>query len=117
MSMYTLAGKIILKADIQGIIIDAAQVQVNATRFGRAPITRSPTQVEEWFKELTQYWLPLAESCSRQDSWPMNDTACGRYGGCQFRGVCGKSPEVREQWLKASFSKRVWDPLRVRGDI
>jgi hypothetical protein len=42
---------------------------------------------------------------------------CQQYGGCPFRGICSKPPSVRESWLKADFTRRMWDPLRVRGDI
>lgn len=42
---------------------------------------------------------------------------CGNYGGCAFRGICSKSPNVREKWLQGAFVKRTWDPLQSRGDI
>jgi hypothetical protein len=116
-SMYTLAGKVIYKTEIQGIIIDAAQVQVGGTRFARAPISRTQSQIDEWYGELMDHWIPLALESAYKQQWPMNDTACGRYGGCQFRGICGKAPEVRDQWLRASFKDRSWDPLRTRGDV
>lgn len=117
MSLYSFAGKIIYNTQLQGIIIDAAQIMVGFTRFRRGFTQRTPGQIEEWYRETTDYWLPLAESCARRQYWPMNDTACGRYGGCQFRGICGKDPKTRDEWLEASFKTRVWDPLKVRGDI
>ena len=45
----------------------------------------------------------FAESYAEADYWPMNDTACGMYGGCRFRGVCSKSPQVRERFLDLAF--------------
>ena len=42
---------------------------------------------------------------------------CHVYGGCAFRSVCGKTPEVREQWLRAGFERQIWNPLVARGDI
>lgn len=42
---------------------------------------------------------------------------CGMYGGCPFRKICGLPASVRQDWLKADFSRRIWDPLQVRGDI
>ena len=46
MSMYSLAGKVVYKTEIQGMIVDAAQVQVNGTRFRRgfAPRTDFPNR-------------------------------------------------------------------------
>jgi hypothetical protein len=117
MSMYSLAGKVVYKTEIQGMIVDAAQVQVGGTRFRRGFAPRTESQIDEWYRELIRYWIPLAERCVATATWPQNDTACGRYGGCQFRSICGKSPEVREQWLKSTFKPKVWDPLRVRGDV
>ena len=62
--------------------------------------------------------LNIAEACADANYWPMNDTACDKFGGCKFRGTCSKSPAVRDQFLAADFlqlpeSDR-WNPLRSR---
>ena len=45
----------------------------------------------------------------------MNDTACDKYGGCKFRDICSKSPNVREKFIKADFKEQpIWNPLRTR---
>ena len=45
----------------------------------------------------------------------MNPSSCGNYGGCEFRHICSKSPQVREMFLKGDFSKgAVWNPLERR---
>jgi hypothetical protein len=45
----------------------------------------------------------------------MNDTACDKYGGCEFREVCSKSPSVRDKFLKADFKQEEpWNPLIPR---
>ena len=50
--------------------------------------------------------------------WPMNDTACDKFGGCRFRGICSKSPSVRERFLSTDYVKLPkedrWNPLRSR---
>lgn len=115
-SLYTSAGKVVYGLPIQGVIVDAAQVAVTFSRFMRGPSTRTPEQVDEWYNEL-QFWFRLAEFYAQQNYWPMNDKACGNYGGCAFREICSKSPSVRGKWLQASYKRRVWDPLQVRGDI
>ena len=48
----------------------------------------------------------------------MNDTACDKFGGCKFRSICSKSPQVREQFLRSDFvkleEKDQWNPLKSR---
>jgi hypothetical protein len=113
MSLYTLAGQVVCGERTNGIIIDAAQVAVGFTRFARGLVQRTEAQLEEWLQGL-RVLLRQAESYARANFWPQNDKACFR---CPFRQVCGRTPHVREQWLKADFERRVWDPLQVRGDI
>lgn len=116
MSGYTFGGKIIYHIPIQGVIVDAAQIMPAYSRFRRGFALRTDSQLDEWYRGMG-YFLEQAESMANANFWPMNETACGRYGGCQFRGICGRSPEVREQWLGAGYRKRIWDPLKVRGDV
>lgn len=124
MTLYSTAGKIVLQAPIKGVIIDAAQMMldVNKTnipgaKFGRAITYRTDDQLSEWQQDL-RYWLTLAEAYAAEGYWPMNDTACDKFGGCRFREICGKSPQVRKQFLKAHFTKLppedIWNPLRPR---
>lgn len=114
-SCYSFAGKVVYQLPLQGVMIDAVQVQVGGSRFRRGPIQRTEDQVNEWYEELG-YWLTLAEYHARKDSWPMNETACGMYGGCPFRPICGKDRRTRDAFLKV-YRDRVWDPLQVRGEM
>jgi len=114
MSLYTLAGQIILNSPVKGVIIDAIQVAVGFSRCTRGFTYRTPDQLEEWM-ETTKHWLREAERCAEADSWPMKDTSCNMYGGCEFREVCSKSPQVRSKWLEAKFKKEEpWNPLKPR---
>lgn len=124
MSLYSNAARIILKAPIKGVIIDAAQVMLDVdktnipgARFVRSFTYRTDAQLNEWMQDL-RYWFTLAEAYAAQGYWPMNDTACDKYGGCRFREICSKSPQVREQFLKAHFTKLPpedrWNPLKPR---
>lgn len=116
MSGYSYAGRVVWNTPVKGMIIDAAQVLVSGTRFKRGFAPRDEAQLNEWAGDLG-FWLAQAQQCAVNGYWPMNDKSCGNYGGCDFRGICGRSPSVREQWLRGMFHKRVWDPLQVRGDI
>lgn len=118
MTLYTLAGKIMLNSPIKGVIIDAAQVLLEKPNsFQRGFTYRTDDQLDEWLVDL-RHWLHSAETYATNGYWPQNDTACDKYGGCKFREVCSRSPQVREQYLKSSFDKlepeERWNPLRAR---
>jgi hypothetical protein len=118
MSLYTLAGKVVLGSPVKGVIIDAAQIKVREPNvFIRGFTYRTPDQIEEWLEDL-RITLQVAESYATAGYFPMNDTACDKFGGCQFRGICSKSPQVRETFLKSDFVKlpedERWNPLKVR---
>lgn len=116
MTLYTLGARVAFGLKVDGIIIDGAQIAVDYTSFMRQPISRSDSQIDEWYKELG-YWLHEAETFAKYDHWPQNEMSCGNYGGCRFRGICSLSPSSRTKWLEADYTKRVWDPLKTRGDI
>jgi len=118
MSMYVVAGQITIHSPIRGVIIDAIKVdEGGAPEFGRGFTYRNPDQLEEWFGDLNDL-IERAERYAEANYWPMNDTACGMYGGCQFRSVCSKSPSVRQAYLEADFVQRPederWNPLTPR---
>lgn len=117
MTLYTLASQIVIDSPVKGVIISAAQLMVDSTRFVRGFTYRTPDQLQEWTVDL-HHWLDLAESYATAGYWPQNDTACDKFGGCRFRDVCSKSPQVREQFLKSQFTKLPeelkWNPLRPR---
>lgn len=117
MTLYSLAGKVLLNTAVKGVTINAIQIMIGGTRVVRGMTYRTPDQLDEWLVDL-QFWLRLAESYAAANYWPMNDTACDKFGGCQFRGVCSKSPQVREKFLKTDFKKfpeeERWNPLKPR---
>jgi len=116
MSLYTFAGQVVYETPIKGIIVDAAQVGVTFSRFQRGIVPRSPGQISEWYND-TKTWIRTAESFAKEQYWPQNDKFCSMYGGCAFREVCSKSPEMRNEWLPRLMKTRTWDPLKTRGDI
>jgi hypothetical protein len=114
MTLYTIASQIILHTPIKGVIIDAAQVAQTFTRFARGFTFRTKPQMDEWMTDL-RYWLILAKSYAEAGYWPRNDMACDKYGGCRFREICGKDPQVRQTFLRADFEKgEKWNPLKPR---
>lgn len=113
MSLYSMAARVIYNTPVRGVIIDAAQIAVGFSRFTRGFTFRTESQIEEWLGE-TKAWLQLAEGFAVAGHWPMNDKSCHQYGGCVFRKVCSKSPEVRHKFLETDFEKRPWNPLEPR---
>lgn len=105
MTLYSLAGKVMLNSPVKGVIIDAAQVLLEKPHaFARGFAYRSEDQLTEWLQDL-RYFLREAEDFATAGYWPQNDTACNKYGGCQFKEVCSASPHVREAYLAARFDK------------
>jgi hypothetical protein len=117
MTLYSFASKVVLDAPVRGVIIDCAQIAVGFSRFVRGFTYRTPEQIEEWVGDL-RYWFALQEQFAIADNWPMNDQACGMYGGCRFREVCSKQKSVRPNFLAASFKQlpkeERWNPLKPR---
>lgn len=118
MTLYALAGKMVIHAPLAGVIIDAAQILLEKPNaFKRGMTYRTKEQLDEWLADL-EYWLRQAEAYATAGHWPMNDTACDKFGGCRFREVCSKSPQVRKIYLKSNFDQlpmeERWNPLKER---
>jgi hypothetical protein len=113
MSLYTLSSRIVLPRSASGVIIDACQLLATGARFQRSFVNRTNGQVDEWMDDI-QTWIKIAEGYAKAQHWPMNDTACDKYGGCKFREVCNKDPKVRKHILSSGFEKRIWNPLEAR---
>jgi hypothetical protein len=113
MSLYTIAADVVWHSPVHGVMIDAAQIQQHATKFGRGFTFRTREQNNEWLHNVQQHIHHNWEQTLKND-WPMNDSACDKFGGCPFRKVCSKSPQVREDYLKVGYEKSVWDPTEVR---
>lgn len=117
MSMYTFLGRAALKVPVSGVIIDAAQIAVGFTRFERGMTFRTTTQLDEWY-DYTMHTIERARKATREQYFPMNRTACGNYGGCEFRKICSKSPEHRESFLRGDYERAErWTPSNVDKGI
>ena len=118
MTLYTIAGQVVLNAPVKGVIVRAAQILLDKEhRFVSGFTLRTPDQLDEWMNDLHLH-LELAEEYATRGYWPMNDTSCDKFGGCKFRGVCSKSPSVRHIYLNSDFEQlpleERWNPLRSR---
>lgn len=116
MTLYTIAGKVILDAPVRGVLVKAAQIGVNFTRFVTQQIPRPAPVLAEWLTD-TKLTIELARQYAEAQYWPMNDTSCSRFGGCPYQKVCNLSPSHRQAWLEQDFEHREWNPLKARGDV
>lgn len=114
MSGYTFAGKIIYGMPVKGVIIDGAQIAMGFSRFERGFTHRTEDQLAEWLDDAN-YYINEARIAFRVGYFPMNRSSCGNYGGCEFKGVCSRSPDVRKNFLAADFTQgEQWNPLVER---
>ncbi len=111
MSLYSVASKVVYKTPVLGVMIDAAQIAGGFTRFSRGFTYRTEEQCEEWLRDAEYH---IEQTWAADPSWPMRDTACQKYGGCQFLNVCSKDPRVREEYLKSDFEINHHNPLALR---
>ena len=113
MSIYTLAARVQFSTPVAGVIIDAAQIAVGFTRFQRGFTYRTEAQLEEWLADF-RFWTAQAEGFAETGYWPMNDKSCNQFGGCTFRRICSKNPEMRQTFLESDFERKPWNPLQSR---
>lgn len=119
MSLYSFAGRVVLGMPIRGVMVNAVQYLLTEpfNKFVRGFTFRNNDQLEEWLVDLS-HWLQIAEWYATNGHWPMNDTACDKFGGCRFREICSKAANVRHIWLNSNFTKlpenERWNPLRSR---
>jgi hypothetical protein len=114
MTLYTIAGQVVLHSPVKGVIVDAVQLQVKGPKFDRGFTFRSEDRLEEWMDDLRIH-LRTFEGYAAADYWPQNDTACDKFGGCRFREVCGRAPNVRHHFLNSDFvQEERWNPLKTR---
>lgn len=103
-SLYALAGQVLLSRPIRGIICDAIQVGHDFVRMQRGLIPRDGALLEEWLYDAQEVIKHMG-ACATSQYWPQNDKACGLWGGCPFRAVCGASPSSRQTILEANFTR------------
>lgn len=113
-TLYAVAGEVVFKTPVKGVIVDAAQTGVTFTRFHRRIAPRSRGQLDEFLRDA-QWWIAQVPA-AKAAGWPMNESSCQRYGGCAFAGVCSKAPHVRAKLLETEFELGDYNPLEVRGE-
>ncbi len=115
MSLYSIAGRVILDEPVAGVLVRGAQIGVGFTRFSTFQVPRPQAVLDEWMRD-TEYWITQARGFALRQHWPRNDKACHMYMGCAFQKVCSVSPTHRQSWLESDFLKQPpWNPLKSRS--
>lgn len=119
MTGYTAASKVVLDKPAAGVIIDGVQLAVTFARYSRGLTLRTDAQLDEFLDGTMSYIrsaekMGLAAEEIGMAAFPMNESSCHMYAGCQFCGICSKDPSIRETYLKTDFRKEIWDPLQSR---
>lgn len=104
---YIWATRKFLGLPVEGVVIEAFQTAVSFTRIGRGVCTRTEDQLAEFERDMRIY-IKHAEECANENYWPMNESACGNYGGCKFRPVCSRPEHMRQTWLDEEFVKSTY---------
>lgn len=114
---YTFAGGIILDKPVRGAIVDGIALQLGGCKFGRAPSTRTRSQITEYLDNL-QHVFFIAEHLAAKlvadpaFEYPMNTASC--YF-CDFKEICRQPREFRRRYLKMHFHQELpWNPLENR---
>lgn len=111
MTGYTTAGQVILDKPVKGCWIDGIALQVGGCKLQRAPTTRTPGQIREYFDLLTS----IAEDAERAYDtgfYPMNTASC--YF-CEFKQICRQAPEYRARYIDLYYDRKPgWNPLANR---
>lgn len=114
MTLYTTAANIAMHAPVNGVIIDATQLMIGGAAFNQGFSNRNKRHLDEFLQSVFSY-RKVAEFYTAQGFFPMNENSCGNYGGCAFREICAKSPQVREAFLRTDFTQdKPWNPLEPR---
>ena len=112
---YTWAGQIMLQSPVRGGIIDGAQIAQGFSRFERGLISYTGEQLAEW-QENAKWHVANMQQLTRGETFPMNLTACGNYGGCPYKPICSAHPSIRSHIIQSSYVHPAtqWDPLVPR---
>lgn len=81
-------------------------------KFVRTPVTYSFDRLAEWQGTILPYWAKQFILYNEMNYWPPNFTHCdGKFGYCQFKGVCEAERNLRESYLGNDFVVGdKWDP-------
>ena len=119
---YAVLASIVTGLPIAGVRINLHVIRKSDSVFERKTIHFVQDRLEDW-KRNYDHWLGRIEGdlARYREPWagdsgafPHNFSACsGKYGMCQYAGVCSMPPRLRQRVLETDFEELPWNPLEV----
>lgn len=122
---YAVLGEVITSLPIAGVRINAHIIHKSDSIFERRTIIFSQQRLKDWARNY-DFWLERLEESAEnatkygwvEAAYPMNLSACaGKYGMCQYAGVCSMPPKLRQPVLEQEFDELPWNPLEIAEDV
>jgi hypothetical protein len=111
-----LAQMFIPSVKIAGVRINAHAIYKRESAFERQIISFAPARLDD-FKATLELWIQRIRESYETGVFPGNYNACdGKYGMCQYAGVCSVSPSLRDKVLEQEFDYNPWNPLEAADD-
>jgi hypothetical protein len=79
-----------------------------APDFITIPQTRTEGQLEEWRRDILASYQRIVIN-RRANHWMKCDSACSKWGICDFMPVCGSDPRERQGVINLNYQKVFWD--------
>jgi hypothetical protein len=110
------------KEDVYGVKVNGTIFRKRDTEFIRVPIRKSLAAMKIWLHTVNHYmdmlkwnFETLAESSDKDDllqAFPMNTTACTKYGTCQYFDFCTtwNNPLQKLDRVPLGFEEKWWNP-------
>jgi len=89
-------------------------------KFKRIPLSYDPLILQQWKDNTITVILQEYLACVASGKWPMNTTACRKFGRlCEFYQVCDASGIESKNWkLEANYvESEKWDKYNVQEEI
>lgn len=119
---YATMARLITGETIAGVRINLHVIHTNDSIFERRTIPFSGPRLDHWQRNY-DYWLDRLETDHMwfqqglPGAFPNNFSACaGKYGQCQYAGVCSLPEHLRQRALEEDFIINPWNPLEVVGE-
>lgn len=116
---YAALAGIITGLPIAGVRINLHVIRKSDSQFERRIIPFSQPRIKDWCKQY-DVWLGRIENdiqlYEKGDSagFPHNFSGCsGKYGMCEYAGVCVMPPSLRMASLEQDFDVQEWNPLQA----
>lgn len=117
MQGYVWLGQLLIPGvHLAGIRINAHAIYKRESKFERQIISFSTDRLKQW-EENYAFWIARIKESYATGIFPRNFDACdGKFGMCQYAGVCSMPPRLQEAVLEQDFEINPWNPLESEDE-